>query len=94
MQKLYTPAGEALRGVPWNAYPRPQMVRKDWLCLNGEWDFAYAGTKAVIRVPFCPESLLSGIGKSPDSPNCSSAPTCRSSRSCSLPPSGLTTESR
>ena len=26
MQKLYTPAGEALRGVPWNAYPRPQMV--------------------------------------------------------------------
>ena len=61
MQKLYTPAGEALRGVPWNAYPRPQMVRKDWLCLNGEWDFAYAGTKAVIRVPFCPESLLSGL---------------------------------
>ena len=61
MQKLFTPAGEALRGVPWNAYPRPQMVREDWLCLNGEWDFAFGGTKAKIRVPFCPESMLSGL---------------------------------
>ena len=61
MRKLYTPAGEALRGVPWNVYPRPQLVRKNWLCLNGEWDFAFGGTKAKIRVPFCPESLLSGL---------------------------------
>ncbi len=61
MQKLYTPAGEALPGIPWNAYPRPQLVRKDWLCLNGIWDFTYGGTKAQIRVPFCPESLLSGL---------------------------------
>ena len=61
MQKLYTTAGEALSGTPWNAYPRPQMVRKDWLCLNGEWDFEYRGTKTEIRVPFCPESLLSGV---------------------------------
>ena len=61
MRKLYTPAGEALRGVPWNVYPRPQLVRKNWLCLNGEWDFAFGGTKTKIRVPFCPESLLSGL---------------------------------
>ena len=20
-------------------YPRPQMERTDWLCLNGEWEF-------------------------------------------------------
>jgi len=20
-------------------YPRPQFVREDWLCLNGEWQF-------------------------------------------------------
>ena len=61
MQKLYTPAGEALHGVPWNVYPRPQLVRKDWLCLNGEWDFSFGDTKTKIRVPFCPESLLSGL---------------------------------
>ena len=24
----------------WKEYPRPQMVRKDWLNLNGLWDFA------------------------------------------------------
>ena len=22
-------------------YPRPQFVRESWVCLNGEWDFAY-----------------------------------------------------
>ncbi len=61
MQKLYTPAGESLSGIPWNTYPRPQMVRKDWLCLNGIWDFEYDGTRTQITVPFCPESLLSGL---------------------------------
>ncbi len=25
--------------IPRNEYPRPQLVRKDWLNLNGEWDF-------------------------------------------------------
>ncbi len=63
MRKLYTPAGEALHGVPWNVYPRPQLVRKDWLCLNGEWDFSFGDTKTKIRVPFCPESLLSGLDR-------------------------------
>ncbi|MCR5297094.1 MAG: glycoside hydrolase family 2 [Clostridiales bacterium] len=62
MRKLMTSAGEALSGVPWNAYPRPQMVRKDWLCLNGTWSFIHGDTRAEIRVPFCPESLLSGLG--------------------------------
>ena len=22
-------------------YPRPQFVRKSWLCLNGTWDFDF-----------------------------------------------------
>ena len=26
--------------VPWDLYPRPQMVRANWTCLNGEWDYA------------------------------------------------------
>ena len=25
--------------MPRSEYPRPQFVRKDWLCLNGQWQF-------------------------------------------------------
>ena len=54
----------------WKEYPRPQLVRRDWLNLNGLWDFeitdrdtnknniAYA---RKILVPFCVESAISGI---------------------------------
>ncbi len=59
-QNLYTEAGEALTGTPWEIYPRPQLKRADWLCLNGEWDFETESGRSRIRVPFCPESLLSG----------------------------------
>ena len=63
--------------VPLAEYPRPQMRRDQWLCLNGKWD--YMGGKAAanalrpetpasfdgvferIVVPYCPESALSGI---------------------------------
>jgi len=52
-------------------YPRPQMVRKNWLNLNGLWDCAIrpAGEDAPedwdgkILVPFCVESALSGVMK-------------------------------
>ena len=54
-------------------YPRPQMVRKDWLNLNGLWEFEGAGDEkeppvgktlsGTILVPFCMESALSGVGK-------------------------------
>lgn len=61
MQRLYTKEGEGLKGMPWMTYPRPQMRREQWLCLNGEWDFeTEGGERCKIRVPFCPESLLSG----------------------------------
>ena len=30
----------ALRG-----YPRPQMVRSNWTCLNGDWDYAITPEK-------------------------------------------------
>jgi beta-galactosidase/beta-glucuronidase len=49
-------------------YPRPQMVRADWLNLNGLWDFAITSKEATratfgnqILVPFPVESALSGV---------------------------------
>ena len=64
--QLYTPRGEALSGTPWDIYPRPQMKRDSYLSLNGEWEFStnYGEPEGVktIRLPFCPESQLSGVG--------------------------------
>src|SRR5438552_8764651 len=58
-------------------YPRPQMVRKDWMNLNGLWQFQQSsmGVSPMpfgkdladrILVPFCMESVLSGVGKHSD----------------------------
>ena len=74
MQRLYTKEGKTLPEIPWNVYPRPQMVREDWLCLNGRWELEIqkSGTSPTetrseqIIVPFCPESLLSGVVVSPE----------------------------
>ena len=66
--RLYTREGERLSTQPWNCYPRPQLRREDWLNLNGDWAFTVSADEEVpavfertIRVPFPPESLLSGI---------------------------------
>ena len=63
---LLTSEGEALQRdpqiIPWDVYPRPQMKRNSFLCLNGEWEVTVnGGAPRPIRVPFCPESILSGI---------------------------------
>lgn len=50
-------------------YPRPQLVRPDWLNLNGLWDYAITSTatgkptnfEGQILVPFPVESALSGV---------------------------------
>ncbi len=48
-------------------YPRPQLVRKDWLNLNGLWDIKLAdGTRSKILVPYPVESALSGVMKHAD----------------------------
>ena len=68
LQDLYTLQGEQLQGDPWQVYPRPQMRRENYVNLNGSWDFTVTPSPALpqkycrtILVPFCPESLLSGI---------------------------------
>ncbi len=60
---LYTKDGKNLSGQPWNVYPRPQLKRDSFICLNGEWDFAVNERVYThkILVPFAPESLLSGV---------------------------------
>ena len=65
LQKRYTKEGTALPAVPLERYPRPQMQRGEWLCLNGTWEFAFGETRTKICVPFCPESLLSGVETAP-----------------------------
>ena len=61
--------------VPRPEYPRPQLVREQWMNLNGEWEFEidhgnsgkqrklYEADRLerTIVVPFCPESRLSGV---------------------------------
>ena len=59
------------RRLPLAEYPRPQFERKDWICLNGEYDYAVTSDTAdapkkydgKILVPFSVESELSGVGK-------------------------------
>ncbi len=62
--------------IPRAEFPNPQFERKDWLCLNGQWEFEFDPGNSLldqgilerdsftreITVPFCPESELSGIG--------------------------------
>ena len=64
---LLTPQGEELlssKETPWEVYPRPQMRRDSYLNLNGCWDLLVNyENQGQIRVPFCPESSLSGFSK-------------------------------
>ena len=71
--KLKTPwFSEGKVDIPWNIYPRPQLKRDSFLCLNGGWDFEISSTDVLpseygksITVPFPPESELSGIEATP-----------------------------
>ncbi len=63
---LGTPFEQNMGDIPWQEYPRPQMKRNSYLCLNGRWSLALereGQTECVgdILVPFPPESRASGI---------------------------------
>lgn len=71
MSNIRTPWFDKVdRRLPLAEYPRPQFERKDWICLNGEYDYAVTGDTAdapkkydgKILVPFSVESELSGVG--------------------------------
>ncbi len=68
LQDLYTAQGLCVGDIPWQSYPRPQMRRENWVNLNGWWEFTVTQDEHLPRlydktilVPFCPESLLSGV---------------------------------
>lgn len=75
----WAPVGENIKS-PWAAeldpaaplpeYPRPQMIREEWMNLNGLWNYAITEASAdtftsegKILVPFAVESSLSGVGR-------------------------------
>ena len=69
--KILTSWGETLNPAKVHPeYPRPEMVREDWMSLNGLWKYAIVSKDeqnpvcdSTILVPFCVESALSGVGK-------------------------------
>ena len=56
--------------VPLCEYPRMQMVRNSYLCLNGEWDYIISNSDDIphtffgkIVVPYSPEAPLSNVNR-------------------------------
>ena len=67
---LLTEKGENFDIKNWDVYPRPQFKRDSYLCLNGEWEFSTSENENFpenltekIIVPFCPQSVLSGVNR-------------------------------
>lgn len=66
---LFTVWGEKVDpSAPWPEYPRPGLVREEWMSLNGLWDYTICekeesrpAPEGKILVPFPVESALSGV---------------------------------
>ena len=64
--------GKHVRAKDGHGYPRPQVVRGNWVSLNGTWEFAIDREGKItdpgemkfdrrITVPFAPETVASGV---------------------------------
>ena len=58
------------KALPLSEYPRMQLVRNSYFCLNGEWDYVIKNTDDLpkhfldkIIVPFSPEAPLSKVNR-------------------------------
>ena len=51
--------------IPLSEYPRPQLARDSYQCLNGIWDYEIIGPSVnksgEILVPYSPETTPSGV---------------------------------
>lgn len=68
---MNTPWTESVdSSAPLPEYPRPQLARRDWINLNGQWDYAINDSSRFpkafdgkICVPYSPEAPLSGVNR-------------------------------
>lgn len=58
------------KSIPLSEYPRMQMMRESYVCLNGEWDYIISTSDDIphtffgkIIVPFSPEAPLSKVNR-------------------------------
>lgn len=51
-------------------HPEPMFARENFFLLDGKWEIYFDNIGRVIRVPYCPESVLSGIGFTDFIPRC------------------------
>lgn len=54
-----------MSNIPLSEYPRPQLIRDSYQCLNGLWDYEIIGDgvnkSGKILVPYSPETPTSGV---------------------------------
>jgi hypothetical protein len=67
---MFFPQTPNFSDIPLPEYPRPQLVRNSYICLNGDWDYIISTENNLpkeyigkIKVPYSPESKLSGVSR-------------------------------
>ena len=65
---IWTEQADDGKEIPLPEYPRPQMRRDQWICLNGWWEYTFTGLGEIPReaegrilVPFSPETRRSSV---------------------------------
>ena len=63
-ERLHTPFEENKTDIPWDEYPRPQLKRDSFICLNGKWNLKLVRNNKTVAegeivVPFPLEAEVS-----------------------------------